>query len=552
MSSQIQEIEDFELSLTSNPQGTIETADSNRSGKKSRKISPVHEHCRTPTPEEREAKAESKWIWCKYCPSHSSQNTTNMRQHLGSVHGIVASKAPESSIRMTATETVEELYTKLLLRLGDSKDNLDQEILRRTVNQQVIDQTLLDLIIIRRLPFSCVEWPEWHAFVKALNPQGHIFMPTSHNTIKQRIETWFPQAKDTVRKRLQSSQTNIHLAVDIWTSPSHDLLLAICSSFIDAQDHFHNILIAIRPVLGHSGSNQWETLRPVLQDYGIMEKIGILIGDNSTTNDVLCRKMANHLGVENQINWNQTHHRLRCMGHILNLIVNAFLFTNGSEEQLMELYDKEDESGEELDDKGQKERANSIRTKMGVMGKIHNLVVHIRASPNRTKEFEALNGRSIPLDNRTRWNSWFRMLSVALDTEVLNALRNYTEKHVTEGTIDKRDQLSPSDIALCRAIEQFLSVFHSATLFLEGQQATIERVLETMEIIKEHFKVSLVRQHYPMRLWNLLTFNRMETSSLKLELKMQRQNSTIMLLSWINRHTTPPLGSFIQNIVRLG
>ena len=30
--------------------------------------------------------------------------------------------------------------------------------------------------------------------VKAPNPQGYIFMPTSHNTIKQRIEVWFSQA----------------------------------------------------------------------------------------------------------------------------------------------------------------------------------------------------------------------------------------------------------------------------------------------------------------------------------------------------------------------
>ena len=60
-----------------------------------------------------------------------------------------------------------------------------------------------------------------------------------------------------------------------------------------------------------------------------------------------------------------------------------------------------------------------IRTKMGVMDKLHNIVVHIRASPKRTKEFEAIAGKSIPLDNRTRWNSWFRMLHVALGTKVL-------------------------------------------------------------------------------------------------------------------------------------
>jgi hypothetical protein len=239
MSSDIQAIEDFELSLTSNTiEGTIEVADSTTSGKKSRKFSPVHEHCRTPTINEIEERPDPKWIWCKHCPNYSAQNTTNMRQHLARIHGISIAKISDSGIRTTATETVEALYTKLLLQLGNSKDDLDKEILRRTVNQQVIDQTLLDLIIVRRLPFSCVEWPEWHAIVQALNPQGQVFMPISHSTIKKRVENWFPQAKDIVRKRLQSSQTIIHLAVDIWTSPSHDLLLAVCAAFVDAHDNF--------------------------------------------------------------------------------------------------------------------------------------------------------------------------------------------------------------------------------------------------------------------------------------------------------------------------
>jgi hypothetical protein len=223
-------------------------------------------------------------------------------------------------------------------------------------------------------------------------------------------------------------------------------------------------LIALRSVLGHSGLNQWECLRPVLQDFGILRNIGTLIGDNATTNDTLCRTMAAYLTAEHKINWNQTFQRLRCMGHIINLVVQAFLFTNDQEEQVMDSYDKEDESGEELDEKGRKERATSIRNRMGVMGKIHNVVIHIRASPTRTNKFEAIAGKSIPLDNRTRWNSWFRMLNITLETKVLNAFRNYTENYIHDGPIDKRDELLPSDIALCRAIEQFLSVFASETI----------------------------------------------------------------------------------------
>ena len=48
------------------------------------------------------------------------------------------------------------------------------------------------------------------------------------------------------------------------------------------------------------------------------------------------------------INWNQTFQWICYMGHVLNFIVKAFLFSNDSEEQLMESYDREDESGEEL------------------------------------------------------------------------------------------------------------------------------------------------------------------------------------------------------------
>jgi hypothetical protein len=235
MSSEIQEIEDFELSLTSNVlEQTIETDDSTTSAKKSRKISLVHEHCRTSTSDERNERSKSKWIWCKHCSKYHAQNTSNMRLHLESVHEITVDKISLSDIRTTAIEIIEALYAKLLLRLENSKDDLDKEILRRTVNQQIVDQILLNLIIVRRLSFSCVEWSEWHVFIQFLNLQDHIFMSTSHNTIKQRIEIWFSQAKDIIRKKLQSSQISIHLAVDIWTSSSHDLLLAICISFIDA------------------------------------------------------------------------------------------------------------------------------------------------------------------------------------------------------------------------------------------------------------------------------------------------------------------------------
>ena len=60
-------------------------------------------------------------------------------------------------------------------------------------------------------------------------------------------------------------------------------------------------------------------------------------------------------------------------------------------------------------------RGKRIRELMGPLGKLHNNVVHIRSSANRTTWFKSKARKVIPLDNRTRWNSWFNMLSVAFD-----------------------------------------------------------------------------------------------------------------------------------------
>jgi hypothetical protein len=71
----------------------------------------------------------------------------------------------------------------------------------------------------------------------------------------------------------------------------------------------------------------------------------------------------------------------------------------------MASYDKSELSNEQQDEKKAKERQSRIRAQIGVMGKLHNLVIHIRASAGRTREFVTSAGWRIPLDNRTRWNS---------------------------------------------------------------------------------------------------------------------------------------------------
>jgi hypothetical protein len=461
------------------------------------KTSDIHNHTRTARKGEPARTEKNQLIYyCKYC-DHSALSTSGLRSHLKAKHQI--QNEPRRTKQQIAEQSVTELYD-ILLAANRAKD-LDQEVLTRTIDQQLVSQTLLDLIILHRLPFRIVQWPEFHNFCYALNPQSSTFIRTSHTSIKEQIKQHFLEKKDVVRKALQSARTKIHLSVDIWTSPNNHLLLAICASFVDHENRFWNLLIGLRPIYGHSGSVQWETILPLLEDYSIVQNIGTVIGDNSGTNDTLCRTMQDYFTSQFKIPWLASHQRIRCQGHILNLVVQAFLFKNNKEEQLLESYDRDDEEITDLDEKDEKiqteekkTRGDTIRKTMGCLGKLHNIVIHIRASAPRTAQFLKMAGRRIPLDNRTRWNSWSHMIDVAIQSQIQHAITSYCEHWIQDekNPMDKRDIIQTEEWAQIRTIQKFLAPFKGATDYMQGNQATIERVLDSLDILDIHFQTSLV------------------------------------------------------------
>ena len=85
---------------------------------------------------------------------------------------------------------------------------------------------------------------------------------------------------------------------------------------------------------------------------------------------------------------------------------------------------------------------------------MHNIAVYIRGSTTRIAEFVELARRRIPLDNCTRWNSWYKMLIVLLDK------REQVEKYVQNHEDDlEEDVLSFQDWKKLCTIKDFLAIF---------------------------------------------------------------------------------------------
>jgi hypothetical protein len=187
------------------------------------------------------------------------------------------------------------------------------------------------------------------------------------------------------------------------------------------------------------------------------------------------------------LNWEADHWRIRCLGHIINLVVQAFLFANQVSLESLDSYDEQEQAG--VFDVTEAIRAQ-FRL-MGPLGQAHNIVVHIRGSAGRTEEFRTLAKRLIPMDNRTRWNSWYQMLRILLDLRP--AVERYYQNHEEEL---EEDILTSKDWKKLRTIKEFLEPFARVTLAAKGL-TSLDSTLFIMDILIKYLQEENISSSFP-------------------------------------------------------
>lgn len=186
---------------------------------------------------------------------------------------------------------------------------------------------------------------------------------------------------------------------------------------------------------------------------------------------------------ETNRDWSAYNWQIRCIGHIVNLVVQALLFANVMAMGELESYDDQDKKRDVTDEKARRAKFRLL----GPLGQAHNIVVHMRGSPARTKVFKELAVRMIPMDNRTRWNSWCLILVV------LRTFKSQVEKYCAlyEGKLQE-DFLSREDWKKLDMIKDFLAPFVRASLATQGDYASINRTLFNMDILIQHIQETTI------------------------------------------------------------
>ena len=112
----------------------------------------------------------------------------------------------------------------------------------------------------------------------------------------------------------------------MWRSPNNLDILAIVAYFTSEKLQHQTITLALVELEGeHTGLNMASVVLQTVDLYGFRNKLGYFVIDIHSANDTLVKDIAKSLRQDGVL-YNPIQRRFRCNGHIINLVVKAFLF----------------------------------------------------------------------------------------------------------------------------------------------------------------------------------------------------------------------------------
>ncbi len=147
-----------------------------------------------------------------------------------------------------------------------------------------------------------------------------------------------------------------------------------------------------------SGQNIAEITAKVINDYEIGQNLGAFMMDNAKDNNTMLKELATRFDID------VDYSRLRCLGHIINLVVKALLFGKGVSKLERKL------AGASFN------KVFKIWNSLGPIGKLHNICVYVNYNSARISVFKECQGEEFQhfqllTDGGIQWNSTKAMIS---------------------------------------------------------------------------------------------------------------------------------------------
>ena len=238
---------------------------------------------------------------------------------------------------------------------------------------------LIRWIVFAHISFFQLENRYFQQLIALLGSALANFLP-SRNTFRTWVLEAFAARKRKLRKELKRARSNIHLSFDLWTSPNCLAIIGIVSHFIDSKGCRQSKLLAIRQLKGeHSGENIAGAVLKVISEYRISKRVGYFVLDNVSSNDVAVDHILRSL-YPDMTAAARKRRRLRCLAHVINLVAKAFLLGPKADDVSDELFLAQRNCDFQ--------KMAEIWRKHGPLGRLQNLIRHIRLTPQRREKFK--------------------------------------------------------------------------------------------------------------------------------------------------------------------
>ncbi|KAF5261576.1 hypothetical protein FOXYS1_7734 [Fusarium oxysporum] len=364
----------------------------------------------------------------------------------------------------------------------------------------MIRELSLGLLINTNVPFSFFSDTFFQQLTWQLDPHLSDQISWSRQSMSRLLDDMYKTKKDGVKQELSDALSKIHLGFDLWTSPNRHAVMAVTAHFLDRQGKHQSRLLALRRQLGcHSGENLAVTLGQVVREWKIEDRVGTVTSDNASSNDTCLLNFYGDLNTEMSL-VDIRARRMRCYGHILNLVARAFLYGED-----FEAFEAESQVFNFL---GRYEDDLRHWRKKGPVGKLHNVVKFIRSSPQRSELFKKISrendeaqeyllaGEStaeleVVMNNDTRWNSTYLMMSRALVKQ--GDIRAFLVHPEVEKWLPEADMLKGDDWRLLAEIKHIVEPFYLQTMRTqgwgsEGGNGRLWEVMTGVEYLLEHLE----------------------------------------------------------------
>ena len=438
------------------------------------KISWMNEHCTV-------QRRGGKTFWyCKYCTKSYDRNggNTAFATHLKKKHRIGPGQSSVAIKRDANGTSVDAAILRQAEAIQEFKQvdeaQRREDILGQGLNKATLEFLYMQWMITQNIGFLHVTHQTFRSFLEYINPIANRLLPSSATTITQHAFILLREGKQRLRHMLTSAIPDIHITCDMWSSPNNLGNLAIIAHFTSEKLHLETVTLALREIQGeHSGLNQADVVLEVLDDFYIRPKLGYFMMDNVSSNDRLVAHVADALTLDG-VEYYALQRRLRCNGHIINSVVQAFLFGNDIADY------------ESIDNLSPSEFDLDKWRRWGPLGKLHNICFWIMGSAQRIQSFKKRSKVMPRRDQGVRWNSWYQMIDRALTKIKTPIIQLLAEEPGLQS-----DHLSSDDWQTLTNIRDFLASFYDTTKATEGRHATLDKVLPSLEFMAVQFDLAL-------------------------------------------------------------